>query len=217
MKLLSLEDGERIFGPNRIGVDILKMPRLVTRPGVEAKVEIVGEFVYPTDVVFGPEGELFIAEYGTNDRIQVFDSSGGYLRQFGTSGRGAGAFTRPQSMVFSADHSELFIADSCNHRVVVVDPAGHWLRVLGGPGREPGRFCYPYGIDLLPDGSLLVCEYGSGRLQRLDPRNGSVLEVYGGAGIKKGRLREPWGVAAQGERVLVLDSGNARVQIGALE
>ena len=53
MKLLSLEDGERIFGPNRVGVDILKMPRLVTRPGVEAKVEIVGEFVYPTN--YDPE------------------------------------------------------------------------------------------------------------------------------------------------------------------
>ena len=176
-----------------------------------------GEFVYPTDVVFGPEGELYIAEYGTNDRVQVFDPDGRYLRQFGASGRGEGEFTRPQSMVFSEDHSELFIADSCNHRVVVVDPQGNWQRVLGGPGRSPGQFCYPYGVDLLPDGSLLVCEYGSGRLQRLDPRTGAVLEVYGGPGIKKGRLREPWGVVAHGDRVLVLDSGNARVQIGALE
>ena len=176
-----------------------------------------GEFVYPTDVVFGPEDELYIAEYGTNDRIQVFDSRGNYLREFGASGRNEGEFTRPQSMVFSADHSELFIADSCNHRVVVVDPQGHWLRVLGGPGRAPGRFCYPYGIDLLPDGTLLVCEYGSGRLQRLDPRTGAVLEVYGGPGTKKGKLREPWGVEAHGDRVLVLDSGNARVQIGSLQ
>ncbi|MEE2682055.1 MAG: 6-bladed beta-propeller, partial [Planctomycetota bacterium] len=175
-----------------------------------------GQFVYPTDVVFGPDGELYIAEYGTNDRIQVFDSRGTYLREFGASGRGAGEFTRPQSMVFSQDRTELFIADSCNHRVVVVDPMGNWLRVLGGPGREHGRFCYPYGIDLLPDGTLLVCEYGSGRLQRLDPGTGAVLEVYGGPGIRKGRLREPWGVVAHGGRVLVLDSGNARVQVGAL-
>ena len=29
-----------------------------------------GEFVYPTDVVFGPEGELYVSEYGTNDTKQ---------------------------------------------------------------------------------------------------------------------------------------------------
>ena len=175
-----------------------------------------GEFVYPTDVVFGPEGEFYVSEYGTNDRIQVFDGEGRFLRTFGTSGREVGQFTRPQAMVFSSDHSELFIADSCNHRVVVVDQFGQWLRVLGGPGREVGRFCYPYGLDLLPDGSLLICEYGSGRLQRMDTQTGAVLEVYGSPGFRKGRLREPWAVTAHDGRILVLDSGNARVQVGPL-
>ena len=175
-----------------------------------------GEFVYPTDVVFGPEGELYVSEYGTNDRIQVFDTAGRPLRAFGTSGREVGQFTRPQAMVFSPDHAELFIADSCNHRVVVVDRQGEWLRVLGGPGREIGQFCYPYGLDLLPDGSLLICEYGSGRLQRIDAQTGAVLGVYGSPGFKEGRLKEPWAVAVHDDRILVLDSGNARVQIGAL-
>ena len=90
------------------------------------------------------------------------------------------------------------------------------LRVLGGPGREIGQFCYPYGLDLLPDGSLLICEYGSGRLQRIDAQTGAVLGVYGSPGFKEGRLKEPWAVAVHDDRILVLDSGNARVQIGAL-
>ncbi|MEC8734678.1 MAG: NHL repeat-containing protein, partial [Planctomycetota bacterium] len=53
-----------------------------------------GQFVYPTDVAFGADGELYVSEYGTNDRVQVFDSDGRFLRAFGASGRGDGQFTR---------------------------------------------------------------------------------------------------------------------------
>ena len=175
-----------------------------------------GEFVYPTDIAFAPDGTYYIAEYGNNDRIQVFSSDGDPLRSFGRFGREDGAFARPQSIALSSERGELYVADTCNHRIGVHALDGTWLRSLAGPGTEPGRLSYPHGLELLPDGTLLVSEIGTDRVQRLDAQSGDSLGTWGGSGFERGLLKTPWGVASDGERLLVLDSGNARVQIGSL-
>jgi DNA-binding beta-propeller fold protein YncE len=173
-----------------------------------------GEFVYPTDIVFADDGTMYIAEYGTNDRVQVFSETGEWIRAIGTSGRGQGALARPQSIALSLDGSELFVADSCNHRISVFGIDGEWRRDLGRAGHERGEFNYPYGLHVLDDGSLLVCEYGGDRIQHLDPLDGVCLGIWGGTGFVKGRLHMPWAVGAAKGRLFVLDSGNSRVQIG---
>src|SRR5690606_30262602 len=57
-----------------------------------------GEFVLPTDIAFDAAGNVFVSEYGDNDRIQVFDAAGRFIRQIGTFGSGDGQFARPQSI-----------------------------------------------------------------------------------------------------------------------
>ncbi len=173
-----------------------------------------GEFVYPTDIAFGDDGTIFIAEYGTNDRIQVFSSDGTWLRTIGRSGRGDGGLARPQSIALSNDGTELFVADSCNHRISVFGTDGTWRRHLGSAGHDPGEFNYPYGLQVLDDGSLLVSEYGGDRIQVVAPDDGRSLGSWGGTGFIKGRVHMPWGVGAADGRLFVLDSGNSRVQIG---
>jgi len=171
-----------------------------------------GQFIYLTDVAFGPDGNLYVSEYGGNDRVQVFTPEGQYLREFGSFGKGEGEFNRPQSLAFSPDGSELFITDACNHRIVVTDPQGKWLRTFGSAGREPGQLAYPYGLEMLRDGSILVAEFGNNRIQHFD-RNGRSLGVLGRVGRGKGELQYPWAVAAADDRIFVLDSGNNRVQV----
>ena len=194
-----------VFDPE--GNELQRFGRFGTGPG---------EFVYPTDIAFAPDGTFYIAEYGTNDRIQVFSHEGTHLRDFGRFGREDGAFARPQSIALSPERGELYVADTCNHRIGVHALDGTWLRSLAGPGTEPGRLSYPHGLELLPDGTLLVSEIGTDRVQRLDAQTGESLGTWGGSGFERGRLKTPWGVASDGERLLVLDSGNARVQIGPL-
>ena len=171
-----------------------------------------GQFIYLTDVAIGPDGNLYVSEYGGNDRVQVFTSDGQYLREFGTFGKGPGEFNRPQSLAFSPDGRELFITDACNHRIVVTDPQGHWRRTFGSAGREPGQLAYPYGLEMLRDGSILVAEFGNNRIQHFD-RNGRSFGVWGRVGRGQGELQYPWAVAAADDRIFVLDSGNNRVQV----
>lgn len=170
-----------------------------------------GQFIYTTDIEFGPDGELFVSEYGGNDRVQVFSPQGEFLYGFGSFGSETGQFNRPQSLAFNADKSELFIADACNHRIVVTDRKGNILRQFGTAGREPGQFAYPYDLMILKDGTLLVCEFGNNRLQRVTPE-GKSLGIYGRLGFDEGELQYPWGVDGTDEYIFVVDSGNNRVQ-----
>ena len=176
-----------------------------------------GEFIYPCDVAFGRGGEVFVSEYGGNDRVQVFDANNQYLREFGRPGRGPGEFARPQSLVISLDGTEVFVADSCNHRIQVFDTDGHLRRILGRAGRGAGEFAYPYGVHILPDGSLIVAEFGNCRIQRINPTDGVGGGCWGGGVARVGRLNAPWAVDSCLDRLAVLDSANARVQSMALD
>lgn len=183
--------------------------RLVGTFGSEG--EDPGQMLYPTDVAFGPDGLIFVSEYGGNDRIQVFDAEFEPLYAFGTFGFGPGEFNRPQSIEYDAARDELVILDACNHRIVITDRLGNWKDVVGSAGRGRGNLSYPYGLVLNPDGSYLVSEFGNSRVQHL-ARDGTSLGLFGITGSGPGELQTPWGLAAADRRLLVVDSRNDRVQ-----
>jgi DNA-binding beta-propeller fold protein YncE len=171
-----------------------------------------GQFVYPTDVLFGPNGRLYVSEYGGHDRVQVFDVEGAYLFEFGHHGPERDGFNRPQSMALGAGGTEIYIADACNHRIVVTDLEGNVLRLLGEAGRGQGDLLYPFGITVLPDDTLLVVEFENHRVQQLTPQ-GESLGIWGGLGNQPGRLQSPWAIDHDGSSVFILDSRNNRAQV----
>jgi hypothetical protein len=57
-----------------------------------------GQFIYLTDIAFASNGNLYVSEYGGNDRVQVFAPDGTYLFEFGARGRENGEFNRPHAM-----------------------------------------------------------------------------------------------------------------------
>lgn len=173
-----------------------------------------GEFIYPCDIAFDAAGRMFVAEYGGNDRIQVFASDGKWSHAFGSPGQQAGQFARPQSIVISpAD--ELFAVDSCNHRIQVFSLEGKLLRVIGSAGSAGGEFAYPYSVALANDGSLLVAEFGNCRIQRIDSSTGKSLGIWGGGGTDVGRLNAPWAIEIVHGSLYIVDAGNGRVQVVA--
>jgi sugar lactone lactonase YvrE len=204
----------RVMVFDRDGGELARFGRYGTGPG---------EFYYPTDIAFLPDGRLAVSEYGGNDRVQLFSADFTPLASFGRFGRGNAEFARPQSITLVGD--ELVVADGCNHRLQVWGLDGGWRRDLGGAGREPGRFAYPYGVESLGDGTVLVAEFGNHRLQRISLADGRPLGVWGGpgahregvdpAGPEPGRLLYPFAVASGlgfGDgRVAVCDSGHDRV------
>ncbi len=201
----------------------------------------VGQFIYPTDVAFAPDGRMFVGEYGGNDRIQVFGPDRTFLYAFGKNGSADGELLRPQALAYDAARDELYVADASNHRIEVFTGDGEFRRAFGGPGRAEGAFMYPFGLVLeiagvpvtsrstddapTPDTrerTVLVAEHCNHRIQRLDGVTGAVRNVVGGIGRAAGQLKYPWAIepAWIGDdgvwRYAVCDHANSRIQFFVL-
>jgi DNA-binding beta-propeller fold protein YncE len=166
-----------------------------------------GRFIYPVAVAADEEGDLFVAEYGSNDRVQKFSAEGELLLEFGTFGAGAEQFQRPSGLAWH--DGRLYVADAMNGRVQVFTADGRSLGVLGG--EEAPSFRLPYDIAVGPQGDLYVVEYGAGRVSRVTAA-GRLVGRWGAVGHAEGRMHTPWGLDVTPDgRVLVADTGNRRI------
>jgi DNA-binding beta-propeller fold protein YncE len=163
-----------------------------------------GEFIYPVAVAVDDRERLYIAEYGSNDRVQVFTRTGVWVRVFGGFGTQPGQFQRPSGMVWHA--GRVYVADAFNNRIQVFGEDGAFEGVLATPALR-----FPYDLKLGADSSLYVVEYGAGRVTRL-ALDGRLLGRYGQSGTGLGEFGTPWGLALpDAGRVLVADTGNRRL------
>jgi len=202
-----------------------------------------GQFIYPTDIAIHTPADgptlVYISEYGGNDRVSVFridtDSSGSrapsmsFVRQIGISGVAMdapeddpAALARPQSIALRNDGRELVVVDAGRHRVVRFDtdtgePIAWTLGRTDARGEpiEPMRF--PYGLTLLDNDRALVAEFGASIIRVLDLNTGATLMTRGSPGRDPGQIATPWAVAVIDGELVVLDSGNDRVQIAEWE
>lgn len=163
-----------------------------------------GEFIYPVAVCLDAQENLYVAEYGSNDRVQVFTRDGAFLRAFGAFGTKPGEFQRPSGLVWDA--GRVYVADAFNNRIQVFTDQGKFERVLETPALH-----FPYDVKLDPQGALVVIEYGAGRVTRLG-LDGHLLGRTGTTGSGLGQFGTPWGVAVTTDgRVIVADTGNRRL------
>jgi len=175
-----------------------------------------GQFIFPTDIAFLPDGRVLVSEYGGHDRISVFTPEGEFLSEFGSFGPGEGQFSRPQSMAVDIGRDRLYITDACNHRIAVYNLRCELQNYIGSPGGELGQLRYPYGLALAPDGRLVVVEQGNVRVQVFTPK-GKPVAVYGSPGRELGQLHYPWAVTVdEANLAYVVDGGNDRVQVWKL-
>jgi DNA-binding beta-propeller fold protein YncE len=170
----------------------------------------------------GPEGVAFYDgspfTYVTNprtDTVQVFNSGGALVNQWGGPGSGEGQFNNPSGIVINHDNGFVYIADTGNHRVQMFDTAGGFITQWGGPGEGEGQFNSPSGIAINPDsGFVYVADTGNNRVQAFNA-NGGFITQWGSSGRGNGELREPTGIAFNplDGKVYVADTGNNRIQV----
>jgi sugar lactone lactonase YvrE len=117
------------------------------------------------------DGQLYICDR-PNNRIQVFERSGKYLREF---------FLEPQTLsgpvadlALSQDSAQQFIfsADGSNQEIYILERStGRKLGAFGRPGRQAGEFRSLHNIAIDSKGNIYTAEAGFGRrVQRFSPK-----------------------------------------------
>lgn len=163
------------------------------------------------------EGRVYVTD---TYQVFVFSADGTLERQFGRPGADEAGLDHPNGVAVDSA-GRVYVADSNNNRVKAYAPDGAVLWTLGGrisdlqsESTEP--VVLPRGVAVERAGTLLVADTLGQQLVRLD-RDGRVLASFGTRGDAPGQLDFPNDVAVRGDRVLVADRANNRVQVVTLD
>jgi len=194
-----------------------------------------GQFIYPTDVAVETNGAgivqtIYVSEYGGNDRINRFSVDHTtspptltWQAQIGIAGEEVDAsddplaLARPQSIELwtnpTTHQHEIVLTDASHHRIGRVTTDGQLITWYGDPlDTSDAAFRFPYGLTILDDNTALIAEFGGNRITQIDLESGEQLFRYGEAGRSVGQLAQPWAVGVAGDQLVILDSGNSRLQ-----
>ncbi len=83
-----------------------------------------GGFVYPRGIACDASGNVYVLDT-QNERVQIFDPNGVFLRKFGKEGTGDGEFNFPKSMTLD-NNGNIYIADTNNKRVQKFSNSGEY-------------------------------------------------------------------------------------------
>ncbi len=103
---------------------------------------------------------------------------------------------------------DIIVSDYLVHSLFMYDKQGTFLRRIG----HSGTFNHPAFICVDNEDNIIVSDTNNDCVQIFDPA-GNFLLQFGCSGNGKGELKQPFGVATDGKHILVVDSGNRRLQI----
>jgi streptogramin lyase len=152
-----------------------------------------GQFNLPRAVTVDDQGLIYVADSG-NNRIQVFNADGSFLRQWGSGCRldtgegcvedGRGQFNEPWGIAVGPDGS-VYVSDTWNGRVQKFDAQGNFVRMYGQFGAtngelgEPSFFYGPRSVVVGQDGNVYIVDTGNKRVLVLSP-DLEFVNQYGG-------------------------------------
>lgn len=125
-----------------------------------------GPFNYPTEMVKGPSGSIYVSDGYRNSRIHKFTAEGELVRSWGTPGSSEpGEFHLPHSLMVDAEE-RVYVCDRTNRRIQIFDSEGEFITMwtsMGGPN----------DIAQGPDGLFYICEQeADGNPPRVTVRDG---------------------------------------------
>jgi peptidylglycine monooxygenase len=117
--------------------------------------------------------------------------------------------------LFAAGDRSLWIAARDGHMVLQVTPSGEVLSMIGNPVQPApfGPFGHPTRCVVAPDGELYVSDgYADAVIRRFD-RDRSEIGSWGTPGVGPGQFKTPHSLWVSGDRVVVADRDNDRLQV----
>ena len=165
-----------------------------------------GMFEYPKGVAVTDIDEIVVADQ-LNDRVQVFDSNGTFLRSFGHKGVNAGEFKHLSGIAINKDRN-IFVADNSSHKIHILSWKGRHLGSFGGRGSLDSQLTAPWGLSLDRTGNIIVADTGNKLIKIFTPKGRFVMKIGG-----QGSLNYPVHCVQCGENFIVSDFNDHCIKV----
>jgi DNA-binding beta-propeller fold protein YncE len=169
----------------------------------------------PTGIaVNGSAGHVYVSDF-SNNRLQVFDTGGGWISNSTTSGVAGGAYSVVYGVAVARTTGDIYVAEEGNTRIQHLNASGAYLAQWGiyGAGNGFFGFASPQGIAVnASTGQVYAVDPGNYRIQRFSA-TGGFETAWGSSGTGNGQFSHPAYVAVDAAgHVYVTDSTLNRVQ-----
>jgi len=143
--------------------DKFNLIRKIGTAGKKHTLTEPGQFSVPTNVAVDADANLYVTDM-YNNRVEVFDADGNFIRQWGKAGDRPGTFTRPKGIAIDAD-GHVWVADAVQDILQCYTADGHFLMWMGGHGLFPGQFRALAGLYIDKNNRIFASEQYPGRVQ----------------------------------------------------
>lgn len=167
-----------------------------------------GKFNCPWGICCDLKGRIIVADR-LNNRIQIFDKDGNYLKKFGIPGNGPGQFNHLVGVAVNS-LNQIIVSDKDNHRIEIFDEDGNYVFEFGRYGNQfGGYFLYPWGVAINKyTDDIAICDSKSQRIQVFSSDGEFKYHLYGAYC----QLQSPRGICYTSDgRMLVTDFNNHRL------
>ncbi|OWR52805.1 hypothetical protein KGM_202929B, partial [Danaus plexippus plexippus] len=144
--------------------------------------------------------QIYVVDTG-NDRVQVLDTEGKFIDQYGVATRAqtsntANVWTQQETLctefnaptAVAVTKDRVIVLDSGNRRVKIYNKQDkNKITEFGSLGHRKGQFRQPEVLTVDPLGFILVGDSGNCRVQIFKP-NGQLVRVFGGLGADPGKF-----------------------------
>ncbi|WP_053368270.1 6-bladed beta-propeller [Bacillus sp. FJAT-27245] len=124
-----------------------------------------GELNAPNGITADDEGNVYVVDTG-NQRVQIFDSKGKFLKIINGSanGKGESIFVNPRGIGIDS-RGIMYVVSNLTHLVYGFDKEGKKVFQFGGLGENNGQFSLPNGLFIDKNDNVLVTDTLNIRVQ----------------------------------------------------
>ncbi|MEQ1947347.1 MAG: 6-bladed beta-propeller [Bryobacteraceae bacterium] len=143
-------------------INTLKFVRFIGSASKPGKRE-PGTFANPSNIAVDRRGDLYIADT-FNQRIQILDAEGKFIKSIGTQGDAPGEFIRPKGIAVDSE-GHIYVADAEFNNFQILTREGQPLLAVGALGTNPGQFALVAGLFIDSNDQIYTTEQYHGRVQ----------------------------------------------------
>jgi DNA-binding beta-propeller fold protein YncE len=165
-------------------------------------------FYGPRRIAIGPDDSLYIVDQGRT-RIVKLNLKGQVLTTWGSGGSGDGQFNDHTSVAVDPATNKVYVADPRNSRIQIFDSNGNFLTKWSIP-----EWKQPHGFeDLAIDSQRSRLYASSMHMNRILSFNLEGIRLGTLTPQPPDKLDQPSAIALAKDKLLVLDTGSARVSV----